>query len=306
MTKTTTRPVDTKSAKPVREVSVDGTLGAFVWWDADDLMVEPEKLREILTANGFDDVATRVPDIEPASAIRRAAQEWGQGRGAQDKFRAEVNVDDTDKVTVGILQRWQRGDKSGWDQIETVVYDKASGTWATDAAADTDQCVAFTRVAADRMQFLDARWIRPRFIMDQLEKANAVSMRNRGGFYFIADSQLSMIDRMGAVLNALGPNCMSIARVQGDETSRKGIANAVRNSMQDALAELDTEMEAWKVQARKVRTDSQTNLFGALEQLLNRAGLYEQTLAIQLDDLRGKVQDARDRAFAILAGPVVP
>lgn len=293
---------DSKNDAGTRTLSIDGTIGAFVWWDAEDLTVEPGKLREILTDNGFDEVAARVPDIEPSSAIRRAAQEWGQGRGNQDRYKAEVNVEDGNQVVVGILHRWQNGDKSGWNQIETVVFDKASGTWASDAAADTDQCVAFTRVAADRMQYLDARWIRPRFIMDQLDKASAIRLRNRGGFYFIADSQLPLVDRMSAVLNAMGPNCMSIARIQGDEGSRKAVANGVRESMQEALAEIGTELDGWQSQSRKVRTDSQTNIFGSLQTLLARASLFEQTLEIQLTDLRDKVQEAQDRAMAILAG----
>lgn len=298
----TTQPIETKTATGTRSLSIDGTIGAFVWWDAEDLTVEPSKLREILTDNGFDDVAARVPDIEASSAIRRAAQEWGQGRGNQDRYKAEVNLEDGNQVVVGILHRWQNGEKSGWTQIETVVFDKASGTWASDAAADTDQCVAFTRVAADRMQYLDARWIRPRFIMDQLDKANAIRLRNRGGFYFIADSQLSLVDRMSAVLNAMGPNCMSIARIQGDESSRKAVANGVRESMHDALTEITAELEGWKTQTRKVRTDSQTNVFGSLQTLLARASIFEQALEIQLTDIRAQAQAAQDHAMAILAG----
>lgn len=285
----------------VREFKSE-TIGAFVWWDAANLTVEPHELRRILTDHGFTDVAEKVPDIDPGAGIRRAAREWGQGRGNADRYRAEVNVDDGARVVVGVLGRWQSQETSGWKQVETFTFDVSSGTWATATSSKfSDQASDFIRLASDRMRYHDHVWIRPRFIMDQLEQASAITLRSRGGFYFVANEKLDLIDRMGSVLNAIGPNSMSIARIQGDEVSRQSIAVGLRDSIAESISEVHADLEKWVSSTRKIRTDSQNGMFSTLQQLLARADLYEEALGIQLTELRSRVQEAQDRAMQILA-----
>lgn len=284
--------------------NIDPRMGAFVWWELENTKCTPDHLRRVLAAEGLTgtgkDTDIKVPDIEPVSAIRRACQQWGQGRGNADRYQAEVTAIDGGVVYVGILQHERTGAREvAWKQIELLAYDTAARAWRN--AFPSDEARAFMGVADDFMAHLDHKWIRPNVLQPELAAMKAVMLKRQGGFYFVALAHMDRVRRLKRVVSALGNSALNVVTVENDADSRDAVANGTRDHVLGQVLEVKDELKAWREQSRKVRTDSQANVLGQLASMLEFADLYERTLEVSLADLRAEVEACRTEAFAILA-----
>lgn len=298
------------SAAPVQTAAtstrIDLRMGAFVWWDLESTQVTPDHLRRVLTAEGLlatpgdEDGKYKVPDIDPVGAIKRACQEWGQGRGNADRFKAEVTAQEPGRVYVGILRHEREGQREvAWKQQETLCYDLTTKTWTNQFPSD--QASAFMGVVDGFVTYLDHRWIRPFILLPELAKMKAIGLKKNGGFYFVALSQDDKLRRLKRVIGALGRSVLNIVTVENDADSRDAVANGTREHVLGQVAEIRATLKEWRDSSRKIRTDSQATALGQLAELLDIAGLYEGALEVSLNDLRGEIEGARADALALIA-----
>lgn len=286
---------------------LDPRMGAFVWWDLEATQVTPDHLRRVLAAEGLlatgapDEVGTyKVPDIDPVSAIKRACQEWGQGRGNSDRYKAEVTAQEPGRVFVGILRHEHDGVRTaGWNQEETLCFDLTTRSWTNQFPSD--QASAFMGVVDGLATYLDHRWIRPSVLLPELAKMKAVGLKKNGGFYFVALSQMDTLRRLKRVVGALGRSVLNVVTVENDEDSRTAVANGTRDHVLGQMVEIKASLAEWRGSSRKIRTDSQATVLGQLAELLDLAGLYESALEVSLADLRGEIDGARADALALIA-----
>lgn len=281
------------------------TLGSFVWWDMQNTSIRPQALRDLLTRCDYD---IGVPEIDPASAIKRAAAKWGQGRGKQDRYKAEVVYSDRSEVVVGILRREHRASKEvGWDQVETLTFDTESSTWTVE---DTDSGVkdqismmaeSFIGQANDFRLFLDVYFIRPEVIAPELESMNRISLRGQGGVYFVPGIHLERLRKLKTFVDQVGNSNLNLAHVGTDGDSVQSILSAVSDHVITGLQEVEKELTKWEESSRKTRTDSSARILGELVGLKDLADLYEGALSTSLQELRNEVDDHRRRALGILA-----
>jgi len=289
-----TPPISTDAAS-----NLDPRMGTFCWWDLDNSQVTPDHLRAVLASEGLTEI--KVPDIEPISALRKAAANWATGRGNADRYRAEVTAVDGPHVYIGLLQHQREGAREvAWKQVETLVYDTQAGTWLNQYPTDTAQ--GFMKVANEFLLYLDHRYLRPSVLVPQLEEAQAISLRRQGGIYFAPITHLDTVQRLRRIVNQLGGCRFFLCTVQNDAESRDGIGAGVQDHVLGQLLGVQEQLEEWKASTRKIRTDSQANVLGELASLLSLADLYEKTLEVSLGDLRGKVRECQDAAMKILAG----
>lgn len=283
--------------------NIDPRMGAFVWWELENTKCTPDHLRRVLAAEGITDAEgapIKVPDIDAVSAIRRACQQWGVGRGNADRYQAEVTAIDGDVVYVGILQHEKVGAREvGWKQVELLAYDTVRKAWRNQLPSD--EARSFMGAADDFMAHLDHKWIRPNVLQPELSAMKAVMLKRQGGFYFVALAHMERVRRLKRVVSALGNSALNVVTVENDTDSREAVANGTRDHVLGQVLEVKEELKAWRAQARKVRTDSQANVLGQLAGMLEFADLYERTLEVSLTDLRTEVEACRSEAFAILA-----
>ncbi len=278
--------------------TMDPRMGTFCWWDLDNSKVTPQHLRDVLAKEGL---TIDVPDIDPISALRKAAQNWATGRGNNDRYKAEVVAIDNGQVFIGLLQHRREGAKEvAWTQAETLVYDTAACRWVNEYPSEVAE--GFIKVANDFLRYLDHRFLRPAVLVPQLEAASAISLRRQGGIYFAPLEHLDLVKQLKRIVGQLGGCKFHLCMVEGDEDSREGIGDGVKDHVLGQLLDVENQLTEWKASSRKIRTDSQANVLGQLSTLLGLADLYERTLEVSLQDLRAKVVECQDAAMAILAG----
>jgi hypothetical protein len=278
--------------------SIDPRMGTFCWWDLDASQVTPEHLRDVLASEGLTDIS--VPDIDPVSAIRKAAGNWATGRGNNDRYKAEVTAIDGGRVYVGILQHRREGSREvAWGQTETLCYDTVSREWVNAYPSEVGQ--GFIKSADDFLKYLDHRFLRPSVLVPQLEAASAISLRRQGGIYFAPLASLDIVKRLKRIVGQLGGCKFHLCMVENDGDSREGVGAGVQDHVLGQLLDVEKQLEDWRTTSRKIRTDSQANVLGQLATLLGLADLYEKTLEVSLQDLRAKVTECQDEAMRLLA-----
>lgn len=289
----------TTTANPIAQsalADISQGLGALVWWSLTDTKITPDRMRAILTSEGAD--ASIVPDIDPSSAIKRSTREWSQGRGHADRFRAEVASDSSDLV-VGILRREQvNAAEVRWVQVDALTFDH---TGSVIDAPFTDEGRSFLGTATDYMNHLDHNWIRPAIIQAGLKDANACSLRDRGGVFYVPRQSGAKLDQLVRIIGQIGACHLDVVTVSATGSSQQAIGRGASASLRDDLGELLTQIAGWKDSARKVASSSGASVLCQLVELRQRADLYADALSISLDDLTDAVDEARAEAERLLA-----
>lgn len=295
----------TNTPATARIQNVANGLGALLWWDLSDTRITPDNLRGILTGNGL---TIAVPDIDPNSAIRRAARTWNEGRGAADKFKADVVEipDQPDSLKVCILRRGEDGEGAGrrakWNTVEAIVFDlKAGGRSVTSYSAQVN---AFLSLADDYLKNLDHNWIRPHVIQRRLEEMKAFSLKASSGLWYVTQDRIDDLAVLQRVVAAIGNSSLNVIHINPTDSSRSSIADGASSSLKGALSELEERIETWIGSTRKIRTDAIETTMDAFQELIGRADLYAGALEVRLDDLRLRITTARDRAREIIDGNV--
>lgn len=275
-------------------------LGALVWWSLTNTRVSPDRLRIILAEEGAD--PSIVPDIDQAPAVKRAVRAWSVGRGKADRYRAEVAGEDANgNITIGVLKREQvSADEVRWNQIDRLVFDAKAAAWAL--VGSTVQATEF-RAAADEVRFyLDHDFIRPEVIQRALGAMQAITLRDRGGVYFVAATYAEDLDRLARIVARIGACHLDIVHAQGTPSSVASIGRGVEASLLADLGEVKDRISGWLESARNVSSTSSASVLTSLSEIQGRATLYADALGYTLDDLRDSITACHDEALRIIAG----
>lgn len=290
-------------------------LGLLAWWDLSETAIAPDHLRNVLAQQQID---VEVPEIDATSAIKRACGAWGSGRGNADRFKAEVVAVETAPTTsgprviaveVGILTHKVDAvaRENAWTQVEKLRFDAVLMAWTPVTAIHSTSILtaiaAFQSVANDLIGFHDHRWIRKNVILPELRAMSAISMRRQGGIYFVPVEHDDRMRRLKRAIRAVGNSDFHMSGVQHDEDEREAVAAGARMTIIGEVEELESKIQEWVEAGKKPRKDAHAATIGDLAELMDRASLYEGILKLRLDDLRTRIDTARDAALALLTGP---
>jgi hypothetical protein len=280
-------------------------LGALVWWELADTKITPDDLRTVLTEEGED--ASVVPEIDARVALRRAAREFGQGRG-EDRRRAEVVFDENGRIEVGILRR-ERVDahEVKWVQEDVVAYDVAPVNGVVTVVSryvvsHTAAASAFVTHATDYLTHLDSTFIRPTLVQGKLDAMGAFRLRSMGGVEYVPVQFMEEVERLGRIVRRIGGSSFSIAHVAATASSQESIGKAARDTMADQLADLGKRISAWEemVGKRKVPSHSVASVLEQFAEIQMKGDLYASALSVTMDDLTARLAECREKARAIL------
>lgn len=282
-------------------------LGALCWWDLADTAIEPCALRAILAAEGDPAV---VPDVDPASAVRRAAREWASGRGNDVRHRAEVVAETPDRVEVGVLRRERVTDHEvRWIQVDHVSCEirHAGGTSTLGfvfSTAGTDQALAVEKLIRHRAVHLDADWIRPELIQKRLDQMGAFNLRRQGGVVYVPGQFAEELDRLARVVRRIGESSFSIAHLDRTPDTQASVGASAKRYLEDQLGELSSKLDEWEERAKAPRGDAFASLLEQVGDLVLRGDLYREALSVTVGDLDARLVTVRQRALALLTGEV--
>jgi len=293
----------------------DPRLGMFVWWDLDKSQVKPDQMRAILDTEitAFEAAhpgtecplrAVKVPDIDPASAIKKGVQTWTMGRGNAPRYKAEVVRSEAHTLYVGILKHERQGEKEvAWVQVELLVYALDKKAWMNQSPSEVG--AAFIQEANGFLEYLDHRFLRPELIIPQIHLAKGVSLRKQGGIYFVPKVFADQLAAVRRVIQAIGNSSIHVVTVEGDAQAATAIGAAAKDHVMEQMISIRERLQEWSDSKRKIRSDAQANTLAELADLLSLASLYESTLQVSLADLQTEVKAAQDRAMRILSGEEV-
>lgn len=281
-------------------VDASAGLGALVWWSLTDTRIAPDRLRAILSAEGVD--PTIVPDIDQESAVKRATRDWTQGRGKADRFRAEVASTDANGVmTIGVLRREQvSADEVRWVQMDRVAFDSRAAAWLS--TGSTGEASSFVAAADEGRTHLDHQWIRPNVILAGLVRAQAVSLRDRGGVYYVPKQYDGELVKLIRIVAAIGRCHLDVIHAMATPASQSSIATGATATLRDDLGALMERIGAWSDSTRRVSESSAATVLGELADLKARAELYQDALQVSLSDLTDAIDEAKAEARRVLSG----
>lgn len=282
------------------------TMGSLVMWSLSETKITPADLRALCAREGDDELASSVPDIDPPTAIKRAAREWRPTRsGDAGRYRTEVTDAGAGAVTVGLLRRRHvRTGEVEWVQVSTCTYDVGADQWSIDDVADTlagDLAGAFVETARDAVRFLDHAFIRPSIVQRRLNDMASAKARDRGAIY-IPPGHDEALDRLARIVAGIGQSSLDIYDIAASPRSAAAATGAVRASLTEKLAECREQIAEWRGKARKPRADALENMVGEFQDLKDRAVLYADALRITLTDIDADIEAARADVMALLNG----
>lgn len=277
-------------------------LGALCYWELSDCAITPDSLRAVLTVLGED--PSVVPDIDPASAASRASREWGQGRGNDTRYRAEVVNRDSDRIEVGILERQRVSvNEVKWVQVDATIVTVDSVTGAYTGAYTvngTSQASAYRDLFLKRLAHLDADWIRPHLIQARLDAVSAFAVRRQGGVVFVDRTHLEQVERLARIVRSIGDSSFDIVHVAATGESHKSIARAANAYLEEQLNELTSKLDGWNERARAPRIDAVEGLLEQVGDLVLRGGLYADVLQVTMEGVNDRLATVKSRAMALL------
>lgn len=298
----TSEPVTSSTLNQKVREAVTG-LGAIVFWEMNETKVTPDDLRAILAR---ENIQIEVPDIDPESAVKRAARTWATGRvGTADKYRADVvDTGVIGEVKVCILHREETatGQKkqARWETVESSVFDLAARRWS--ATAWSNEVRAFVAMADDFIKFHDHNFIRPNIVQKRLVEMKAFSLKASSGLWYVTQDRMTDLAALQRVVGSIGSSQMYVIHVGATDSSRGAIQSAARTALSETLAELEEKLATWVESSRKIRSDAIDTTMGEFQELIDRATLYQDALQVRMDDLAAKITVVRDRARAIIDG----
>lgn len=286
---------------PELSAALSNNLGALVCWELSDSAITPDDLRSVLISHGED--ASIVPDIDAASAASRAAREWGQGRGSDTRYKAEIVLREAGRVEAGILERRRiSANEVQWVQIDAVVIEHdAQGVYTGSyTLGGTEQAGAYRGLFLKRLSHLDADWIRPHLIQSRLDAVGAFNLRRQGGVLFVDRTHLEEVERLARIVRSIGSSSFDIVHVAATSESRTSVARAANSYLEEQINEVVTKLDEWADKARAPRSDAVENLIEQVGDLVLRGGLYADVLQVTMTGIQERLDAVKSRAMTLL------
>lgn len=283
-------------------------LGCLVMWELSDTAIEPARLRGIFDSLGED--ASIIPDIDPASAVARAAREWGQGRGNETRYRAEVVLREVDRIEVGVLERRRVAQNEvEWVQVDRVVIDTFTSNGVTTINAmrsvtTREEAKGLMSLIRTRATHLDADWIRPNLIQARLDAVGALNVRRQGGVMFVAHQHLDEVERLARIVRQIGTSSFDIVHVETTKESVATVQRAASSYMEEQINDVVAKLDDWAEKSRAPRSDAVAGLVEQVGDLVLRGGLYADVLQVAMEGINERLAAVKSRALALLMNGV--
>ena len=202
-------------------------------------------------------------------------------------------------IVVGILRREQKSTKKvGWDQIDSLVFDKNSNTWLSTGA--TEQARRFKQIADRDRVYLDHAEIRP-IVTKIVESCTAAKLRRAGSFYFVptSDETSAKLEALEAFVSEIGSSYLSVAD-QTATNAQRATGREVKAGLGEHLSALAEQISEWKKKVRSPRRDAVENLLEEFQALRDRSEVFADALKFKVDDLQNEITSVETIARGLL------
>ena len=292
--------VNTQAPSVAANKSID-TLGFLTWWEFQNLKITPNDLRKILDNHSLN---INVPDIDKKSALLQCIREY-RFQTNKKRYKAELAMQETDYIVLNLLERKKITKKSvEWHHVETITYDSFNSSFL-DKGTNIDPDVVearkcFHNLFEVRSKFLDHNFVRPNILQKTLNEINAISLRNRGGVYFVDYSSKDRIERLNNFLNDIDGVVLCVCTMNSDKTTKNSLSNQVRSTFIEKLKDLESRTSVWKNRTRNLRKDTMKETLEEFAEIRNSLEIYQQSLKMKADDLLQSLTEIEDIANSVV------
>ena len=279
--------VETKASPTVSKVIP--TCGFLTWWEFKGAEISPADLQaELLNYETLKSIV--VPSINKLSALTQCIREF---RFSKDiRVRSEVASQDEKELNINLLERVKVDKKRvEWHRCENLVFDVDAESFLSKGESIKESVNkardSFVSTYDKKSTLLDHNYIRPNIFQRMLNQCGAISLRNRGGIYFVPDSpenNKAIID-LSNFADKVGGMEFLVCSMQADSHTKKSIGSQVKKSLEGRLNDLSETLSNWKKKTRNIRQDSLAQVMQEFSDIRNLTEIYQQSLSFKSDEL---------------------
>jgi hypothetical protein len=273
-------------------------LGDLVFWELNSAAVERSELERLWATSGLPGDLLPEPPT-PEKALKVATREAQVGH--PDRLLRVAKEDDRE-IVVGVV-REERDGVGGlqYHQEARVTLDRPAGVISTDNPTHEIVCAVEERFRVLRTVHTsdDIR----RTITRTLATLASVTLKSSGGVYWIPAPYAEHLRRLQAVIERLGASRFCLVPISRTVEGEAALAHAAKSSIEEELAELQTEIQQF-VATPPDRVSTLQRRLEMFDELRRRADLYQTVLRAQVTGLADSLAGMTVAVEGLLAGRI--
>jgi len=280
------------------------TCGFLTWWEFDGAEITPKDLQDKLSKyESLKGIA--VPSINKISALTQSIREFRYTKAI--RVRSEVASQDENEIAISLQKRVKVSkQKVEWHVCDTLIFDVQGEAWTSRGLSSEEEVIAakdaFLANFEKKATFLDHNYIRPNIFQSKLFGCGAISLRNRGGIYFVPESKPNndtIMDLTNFSDNIEGVEFL-VCSMQADPHTKKALGSQVKKSLETRLTELSSTLDSWKQKTRNVRQDSITQVMEEFSEIRNLTEIYQESLSFKSEALLKELKEIEEIATDLI------
>jgi hypothetical protein len=258
------------------------STGAVVWWELTG-NVNHAKLVEAWEEQGLD--KELLPDLPSAKvALTRAVDDVVRENAARKKHR----VSDANWLVFDVKPSQEKNKKAEFIEVFDASLNKDKSAPVVTLRDDADPTLS--KQIRDRFfvhqSRLEATDIGTWLSTKMLGKVDAVSLRNRGGIYFVHKEQVETFSKIKAALTKVSTHLVFKMDALKSDEAVEAILHAITSEAKQQADDIENVLDKGGVGPRAYKTQRKH-----AEEMIKKVEVYENLLDKKLDDLRERLAD---------------
>jgi len=253
-------------------------IGFFIWWSLREVKISRTDLEAALRAVGLP---ADLPKACARMAFHKALAEVRKTAHKQHLLIRKI-VKEKDNYVFGLVDESVdvRAKDLTYYQSATMTFNPLTGVLACD---HTHRAYELIRAKyAECMDIVDSTDVRT-MLQDILKAVYRVSVRDRGGIYFVPAAYQEVVDKLERLLPVLGPDCVLNVAPQIDfDKTKNAIYKAFLQDLKREIAEYKEELSAGGERNATKKWTKRLDEFKALKQ---KVEFYSTAMRFQSEDL---------------------
>lgn len=260
-------------------------IGYFVWWSIRDLLVNKTIFNDLLSSNGLPPYSKKEDTVAAnRSAFLKSVREV---KISSSEFLIRKISKTAEKYTFGLVDESvnREGEQLGYQHSATMTYYPETGSLSCNAAHR-----AFDAVMEKYKKYqgsYNSDDIRD-YLLEALKLHHRISVRSRGGIYFLPESSNKFIDSVEKLLEELPGDCeLSIAPQIDMEQSKKSVYKAFVSELRGKISSFKEELANDSLK----RKSAWTKRLEDFKELKKEVEFYQESLQFQVSDITKDLED---------------
>ena len=274
-------------------------LGAVVWWSFSNVEITVNDLQGLVKGAGLD------PDIVPVPEARGALKDAIDSLNL--KFRVGRHKVSAKKfaISLDLAELHQNGSPTvdvayKVEQVIEYSFETKTLTFKTPfMKAEVEAAFAKYLVT---LQSNDMRAV----VMRALTTSNAITVRDRGGVYFVPAQHLDVVAKLKALCAGIKGSSLSRLHIADTVEDRADMLKTAGGAIEEELLEIETEIGAILADKDekgnlKTREDTLQRRLLAFKKIREKAKAYSDLLSFKKDDVEARLDALQLKVVEVLS-----